>query len=122
MYMVAVINLYSRYILNLSISNSIEAEWLVGMLKEAIVLQREPEIINSDHGSQFTSEEYTALFRKGGVAQDVKISMDGKCRAIDHVLIERFWRTLKHDHLYMNPPAEGGPLYTSCKHFFHFYN
>ena len=122
MYMVAVIDLYSRYILNWSISNSMEAEWVVGMLKEAIALHGKPQIINSDQGSQFTSEEYTALFREGGVAEGVKISMDGKGRAIDNVFIERFWRTLKHDHLYLNPPAEGGELYTTCKHFVHFYN
>lgn len=122
MYMVAVIDLYSRYIVNWSISNSMEAEWVVGMLKEAIALYGKPEIINSDQGSQFTSEEYTSLFRKGGVAEGVKISMDGKGRAIDNVFIERFWRTLKHEHLYLNPPAEGGELYTTCKQFVHFYN
>jgi putative transposase len=122
MYMVAVIDLYSRYILNWSISNSMDAEWVVGMLKEAISLHGKPEIINSDQGCQFTSEAYTAMFRKDGVAEGVKISMDGKGRAIDNVFIERFWRTLKHDHLYLNPPTDGGQLFTTCKHFVHFYN
>lgn len=81
-----------------------------------------PEIIKSDQGSQFTSEEYTALFRKDSVAEGVKISMSGKSRAIDNMFIERFWRTLKHAHLNMNPPADGGGLYTTCNHFVHFYN
>jgi putative transposase len=122
MYMVAVIDLHTRYILNWSISNSMDAEWVVGMITEAIALHGKPEIINSDQGCQFTSEAYTAMFRKGGVAEGVKISMDGKGRAIDNVFIERFWRTLKHEHLYLNPPADGGELYTTCKHFVHFYN
>ena len=122
MYMVAVIDLHSRYLLNWSISNSMEAEWVVDMIEEAIALHGKPEIINSDQGCQFTSEAYTAMFRKGGVAEGVKISMDGKGRAIDNVFIERFWRTLKHEHLYLNPPADGGQLYTACKQFVHFYN
>lgn len=122
MYMVAVIDLYSRYILNWSISNSMDAEWVVGMIKEALVLHGKPEIINSDQGCQFTSEAYTSMFRKDGVAEGVKISMDGKGRAIDNVFIERFWRTLKHEHLYLNPPTDGAELYTTCKRFVHFYN
>jgi len=122
MYMVAVIDLHSRYLLNWSISNSMDAEWVVGMIKEAISLHGKPEIINSDQGCQFTSEAYTAMFRKDGVAEGVKISMDGKGRAIDNVFIERFWRTLKHEHLYLNPPADGAALYTTCEHFVHFYN
>ncbi len=69
-----------------------------------------------------TSEVYTAMFRKDGEAEDVKISMDGKGRAIDNVFIERFWRTLKHEHLYLAPPNDGVELYTTCKRFVHFYN
>lgn len=122
MYMVAMIDLYSRYILNWSISNSMEAEWVVDMIKEAITIHGKPEIINSDQGSQFTSEAYNALFRNGGLAKGVKISMDGKGRAIDNVFIERFWRTLKHEHLYLSPPTDGMELYTTCKRFIHFYN
>lgn len=122
MYMVAVIDLYSRYVLNWSISNSMDASWVAAMITEAIALHGKPEIINSDQGSQFTSEEYTALFRKGGVAEGTRISMDGMGRAIDNVFIERFWRTLKHEHLYLNPPSEGVELYRTCKQFVHFYN
>ncbi len=122
MYMVAVIDLYSRYILNWSISNSMEAEWVTAMISEAIAMHGKPEIINSDQGSQFTSDVYTALFRKEGVAEGVKISMDGKGRAIDNVFIERFWRTLKHDHLYLAPPTDGLELYTTCKRFIRLYN
>ena len=122
MYMVAVIDLYSRYILNWSISNSMDAEWVVAMVKEAIAMHGKPEILNSDQGCQFTSEAYTALFRKDGAAEGVRISMDGKGRAIDNVFIERFWRTLKHEHLYLAPPTDGVELYTTCKRFVHFYN
>ena len=79
---------------------------MVGMIKEAIALHGKPEIINSDQGCQFTSEAYTALFRKGGVAEGIRISMDGKGRAIDNVFIERFWRTLKHEYRYLAPPTD----------------
>jgi putative transposase len=122
MYMVAVIDVHTRYLLNWSISNSMEAAWVTAMITEAIAMHGRPEIINSDQGSQFTSEEYTALFRKGGVAEGVKISMDGKGRAIDNVFIERFWRTLKHDHLYLVPPTDGLALYQSCERFVDRYN
>ncbi len=80
MYMVAVIDVHTRYLLNWSISNTMEAEWVTGMISEAIAMHGKPEIINSDQGCQFTSEAYTALFRKGGVAEGVLISMDGKGR------------------------------------------
>lgn len=134
MYMVAVIDLHSRYLLNWSISNSapspkrlwrvgdMEAQWVADMITEAIAMHGKPEIINSDQGCQFTSEAYTSLFRKGGAAEGVRISMDGKGRAIDNVFIERFWRTLKHEHLYLNPPSDGIELYAACKQFIHFYN
>ena len=122
LYMVAIIDVHTRYLLNWSISNSMDTPWVVATIKEAISVHGKPEIINSDQGSQFTSEEYTALFRKGGIAEGVKISMDGKGRAIDNVFIERFWRTLKHEHLYLNPPADGVELYAICKQFIHFYN
>ncbi|MBK8947482.1 MAG: transposase family protein [Flavobacteriales bacterium] len=78
--MVAVIDVHTRYLLNWSISNTMEAEWVTGMISEAIAMHGKPEIINSDQGCQFTSEAYTALFRKGGVAEGVLISMDGKGR------------------------------------------
>jgi putative transposase len=97
------------------------------MITEAIAMQGRPEIINGDQGShpdmhRDTSEEYTALFRKGGVAEGVKISLDGKGRAIDNVFFERFWRTLKHDHLYLAPPTDGLALYQSCERFVDRYN
>jgi putative transposase len=122
MYMVAVIDVHTRYLLNWSISNTMEAEWVTGMISEAITIHGKPEIINSDQGCQFTSEAYTALFRNGGVAEGVRISMDGKGRAIDNVFIERFWRTLKHDHLYLSPPVDGIALYQSCAQFIERYN
>ena len=122
MYMVAVIDVHTRYLLNWSLSNTMEAEWVAAMISEAIALHGKPEIINSDQGCQFTSEAYTALFRKGGVAEGVLISMDGKGRAIDNVFIERFWRTLKHGHLYLSPPVDGIALYQSCARFIERYN
>jgi len=122
MYMVAVIDVHTRYLLNWSLSNTMEADWVAAMMSEAIAMHGKPEIINSDQGCQFTSEAYTALFRKGSVAEGVSLSMDGKGRAIDNVFIERFWRTLKHEHLYLAPPVDGLALYASCKAFVDRYN
>lgn len=83
---------------------------------------RQPGVINSDQGRQFTSEACMPLFRKGGAAEGVLISMDGKGRAIDNVFIERFWRTLKHGYLYLSPPVDGIALHQSCARFIERYN
>jgi len=76
---------------------------LRGRLNEALALYGAPEIFNSDQGSQFTAEAFTSVLLDTGV----KISMDGVGRAIDNVFIERLWRTLKYDHIYLNPPRTG---------------
>jgi len=78
-----------------------------------------PEILNTDQGSQFTSEVFTkAVIEEAGV----KLSMDGKGRAIDNVFIERLWRSVKYEYLYLNPPADGIELYTGLKGWFTEYN
>ena len=118
MYMVAIIDLYSRYIVNWSISNTMDAEWVVEVVKEAIAIHGTPDIINSDQGSQFTSDDYIELLK----GNDIKISMDGKGRAIDNIFIERFWRTIKHDKIYLYPPMDGKELYRICQQFIKYYN
>ena len=118
MYMCAIIDLYSRYTVNWSISNTMDKEWVVQMVKEAIEAHGSPEIINSDQGSQFTSDEYLELLRSKGV----KVSMDGKGRAIDNIFIERFWRTIKHDKIYLYPPCDGVELYRIIQEFVNYYN
>ncbi len=118
MYMVAIIDIYSRYIVNWSISNTMDAEWVAEVVKEAISVYGKPELINSDQGSQFTSDDYIGLLKEN----NIKISMDGKGRALDNIFIERFWRTIKHDKIYLYPPMDGKELFTICQQFIKYYN
>lgn len=119
MYLLAIMDIYSRYIVGWSLSNTMEAEWVVRTLQEAVKWHGKPEIINSDQGSQFTSEEYVS-FVKG--LESVKISMDGKGRAIDNVYIERFFRTIKYDKIYLEHPTTGYELHQVCSQFVKYYN
>lgn len=119
MYFLAIMDVHSRFIVGWSLSNTMEAEWVVNTLKASIAEYGKPEIINSDQGSQFTSDEYVN-FVKG--LKTVKISMDGKGRAIDNVFIERFFRTIKYEKIYLERPETGNELYAVCKHFINYYN
>jgi len=78
------------------------APWCREVVEDAIKKHGKPEIHNSDQGSQFTSEEFIALLKKN----EIKISMDGKRRALDNIYIERFWRSIKQEKIYLNPPME----------------
>lgn len=103
MYMAAIIDVYSRKILNWSISNSMSKEWCVELLNDTVDQFGAPEIHNSDQGSQYTSDLYIKALRN----HEIKISMDGRGRALDNIYIERFWRSLKQEKIYLNP-ANGG--------------
>jgi putative transposase len=118
MYLTAIIDVYSRYIVGWGISNTLEAEASINVLKQAIKEHGKPEIINSDQGSQFTCEDWVEYLNE----EDIKISMDGKGRAIDNIFIERFWRTLKYDHVYLHPASDGLELYQGVKGYIHYYN
>jgi len=118
MYLVAIIDLHSRYVLNWSVSNTMEAVWCKEALEEAVALHGKPEIINTDQGSQFTSEIFTDYV----LSNDIRLSMDGKGRAIDNVFIERLWRSVKYENIYLNPPNTGTDLYQQLNQYFHFYN
>ena len=118
MYKVAIIDLYSRYMVGWSVSNSMDAEWCVEVLKEAIAEHGCPEILNTDQGSQFTSE----VFVQAVLGNGIRLSMDGKGRAIDNAFIERFWRSLKYEKIYLNPPKDGTELYVLCAEYMEFYN
>lgn len=118
MYLVAIIDLHSRYVLNWSVSNTMEAQWCKEALEEAVALHGKPEIINTDQGSQFTSEIFTDYV----LSNDIRLSMDGKGRAIDNVFIERLWRSVKYENIYLNPPNTGTELYQQLNQYFHFYN
>ena len=107
MYLYAIIDVYSRYIVAWSISNSMTAEWCASVTKEAIEAYGKPQIINSDQGSQFTSEVHVSLLKNN----EIMISMDGKGRAIDNIYIERFWRSIKYENIYLHAYENGLTLY-----------
>lgn len=118
MYLTAIIDVYSRYIVGWGISNTLEADASLEVLKQAIKDHGKPEIINSDQGSQFTCEGWVKFLKE----EDIRISMDGKGRAVDNIFIERFWRTLKYDYVYLHPASDGLELYQGVKEFMHYYN
>lgn len=118
MYLFAIIDVYTRFIVGWDISNTMSAEWCASITEEAILAHGKPEIINSDQGSQFTSEVHTALLKK----HEIQISMDGKGRAIDNIYIERFWRTIKYEDIYLKVYENGVSLYRGVKRYMHFYN
>jgi putative transposase len=118
MYLCAVIDVYSRYVVGWAISNTMTAEWCTEIVAEAIEQHGKPEIMNSDQGSQFTSAVYIEMLKKEGI----QISMDGKGRALDNIFIERLWRTVKYEHIYLYVYEDGLSLYKGLQHYFTFYN
>lgn len=118
MYLCAVIDLHTRYVVNWGISNTMSAEWCREVMAEAIARNGKPQIVNTDQGSQFSSEEFTGLLLDRGI----QISMDGKGRAIDNIFVERLWRSVKYEHVYLRPSADGVELYKGLKWYFNFYN
>ena len=90
MYLTAVIDVYSRYIVGWGLSNTLDAEASLQVLKAAVAEHENPEIVNSDQGSQFTCQQYVDYLK----SESIYISMDGKGRALDNIYIERFWRTI----------------------------
>lgn len=118
MYLCAIIDLHTRYVLNWSVSNTMTADWCTGVLEETIKKHGKPEIFNTDQGSQYTSEVHTNLL----LNNNIKISMDGKGRAIDNIFIERLWRTVKYENVYLQAYASTINLYNGLKKYFEFYN
>jgi putative transposase len=117
MYLCAIIDLYTRYVVGWSISNTMTSDWVRQVVEDAIAEHGRPSIINSDQGSQFTSMEYTSLFD-----EEMKLSMDGKGRAIDNIFIERLWRSVKYECVYLHAFEDGVQLYEGLKNYFQFYN
>lgn len=118
MYLCAIIDIHTRYVVGWGVSNSMTAKWCSEIVSDAIERNGVPEIINSDQGSQFTSEEYIELLKEKGI----QISMDGKGRAIDNIFIERLWRTVKYEHIYLHAYEDGLTLYKGLQNYFSFYN
>lgn len=119
MYLTAIIDVHSRYIVNWSISNSMDKEWVCECMEEAFSIHGRPQIVNTDQGSQYTSEEFTSLVLKDNLT---KLSMDGKGRATDNAFIERFWRSIKYEKIYLNPPEDGLDLYRKVEDYIVYYN
>ncbi len=117
-YVVAIIDLYSRYIVAWDISTSLEAGFCVRTLEDAMARHGVPEIFNSDQGCQFTSEEFLAVLERA----KVRISMDGKGRVFDNILIERFWRTLKQEEVYLKRYEDVAGAREGIAAFMTFYN
>lgn len=119
MYLTAIMDVHSRYIVNWSISNSMDKEWVCECMEEAFSKHGRPQIVNTDQGSQYTSEEFTTLVLKDNLT---KLSMDGKGRATDNAFIERFWRSIKYEKIYLNPPENGLDLYRKVEDYIEYYN
>jgi len=118
MYLTAIIDLYSRYIVGWQISNSLDKETQTDLLAAVIKKHGKPRIINSDQGSQYTCENWTGFLKENSIA----ISMDGRGRATDNAFIERFFRTLKWKHVYLHPAKDGLELYQGIEAFMIKYN
>jgi len=118
MYMTAIIDVYSRYIVGWGLHNSLHAENVVEVLNRAVGTYGKPKVLNSDQGSQFTCELWVSTLKE----LDVQISMDGKGRATDNIYIERFWRTLKQDWVYLNPVDNGSELWAGINGYINYYN
>lgn len=118
MYLFAIMDLYSRFILSWDIANAMTAKWCKYVLDQCLYWYPTPQIFNTDQGSQFSSDIWTSSMIDNGIDQ----SMDGKGRAIDNIFIERFWRSYKYEYLYLNSPNGGKELYEQTKMYINFYN
>jgi len=117
MYLVALIDVHSRYIVGWSLSNTLETGFCIDALKSGLA-QAQPEIINSDQGCQFTSEEWITFLRD----QNIKVSMTGKRRCTDNIYIERFWRSFKREEFYLNEYQSVNELKKAIRTYIEFYN
>jgi putative transposase len=117
MYLVAVLDWYSRYVLSWEVSNTLDGDFCLTALERAFQ-HGKPEIFNTDQGSQFTANAFTGRLQRA----EIKISMDGKGRVFDNIFIERLWRTVKYEHIYLNDYDTGLELVAGLAHYFDFYN
>lgn len=117
MYLFAIIDLYSRLIVDYELSATLEKDFVLRCLKRAFLIAK-PEILNSDQGSHFTNEDYVHLLKENGV----KISMDSKGRALDNIYMERFFRSLKYENIYINEYVNPRALRKGINQYIYFYN
>jgi putative transposase len=117
-YLVAIMDWFSRYVLAWEVSNSMESAFCVSALERALARRRRPEIHNTDQGSQFTSAEWLSLLERRGI----RVSMDGRGRAFDNIMIERLWRTVKWEHVFLLEHCSIGELRAGFEEYFDYYN
>lgn len=117
MYLVAIIDWYSRYVLAWEISNTLETTFCLDALERALQGQK-PEIFNTDQGCQFTSSDFTGRLED----EKIRISMDGKGRALDNIFVERLWRSVKYEDIYLKEYQDGTQLWKGMQAYFSFYN
>ncbi len=118
MYLCVIMDWYSRKVLAWSVSNTLDTEFCLSCLERALALYGRPEIFNTDQGCQFTSESFTGLLK----ANEIKISMDGKGRFIDNIFIERLWRSLKYELIYIKEFSSVPELKNNLSDWFRHYN
>lgn len=118
LYLCAIVDWYSRFILSWELSNTLTTDFCLRALNEALKNGQKPEIFNTDQGSQFTSKDFTEVLIK----KEILVSMDGKGRALDNIFIERFWRTIKYEYIYLHEFNDGKALFEGLLEFIQFYN
>jgi putative transposase len=116
-YLTAIIDWFSRYVLSWRLSNTLESDFCVEALKEALIVSQ-PIIFNTDQGSQYTSQQFLTPLKAHGI----QISMDSKGRALDNIFVERLWRTVKYEEVYIKEYHTAKDAYLSLKVYFLFYN
>jgi putative transposase len=117
-YVVAIMDWYSRKVLAWRVSNTMDADFCVDALEEAISRYGAPDIFNTDQGAQFTSEAFTGVLKGAGI----RISMDGKGRWVDNVFVERLWRSLKYEEVYLKAYDSVAEARLGIGNYFSFYN
>ncbi len=117
-YLTAVVDWYSRCVLSWEVSVTMEDSFCVSALERAIRHYGTPEIFNTDQGAQFTGKAFTDVLKRHGI----KISMDGKGRALDNVMVERLWRSVKYEEIYLHEYASVSELRRRLEIYFRFYN
>lgn len=118
MYLYAIIDVYSRYILGWRLSNDLTTSNCTELLDECIAKHGAPEILNTDQGCQYTSKEWTEALERYGI----RISMDSRGRCKDNIWIERFWRTIKQEYIYLNPTDDVTQMRNGISNFVEYYN
>ncbi len=117
LYLAAVMDWFSRYVLSWRLSNTLESSFCVEALEMALKA-KQPEIFNTDQGTQFTSEDFTGILKD----REIAISMDGRGRYLDNIFVERLWRTVKYEEVYLHDYQTPGEVYLGLKKYFEFYN